>query len=153
MEYFFLSLFVFTTVALAIEAAFTSVGYQILAACRRQKINWGLPSSTSIWALPVYGLSAAASFAFVSEVAPDFFDLAWPIRGLIYMVVIYAWELGWGRLIEAGTGKCPWQYFGSSLRIFRYINPFYAPCWFGFGFLLERIYLQLMPHLALLFLN
>jgi len=153
MGYFFLSLFVYTTVALAVEASFTSVGYQILAAWRRQKIDWQLPSRTSIWALPVYGLSATASFLFVGRYAPGFFDLAWPIRGLIYMLVIYAWELYWGLFTESLVGRCPWEYFGSGPRVFRYINPYYVVFWFGFGFLLERIHLHLIPLLATLFLN
>ncbi|MFA6603931.1 MAG: hypothetical protein WCT10_03790 [Patescibacteria group bacterium] len=151
MRYFFLSLLVYTTIALAIEAAFTSIGFQVLAACRRQKIDWNLPSKTSIWGLPVYGLSTVVGFWIINEFTPGFFDLAWPIRGSIYVIVIYAWELSWGLFIENLTGQCPWEYFRSSLRIFRYINPFYVPLWFIFGFLIERIQLQLIPHLALLF--
>jgi len=153
MGYFFLSLGVFTTIALAVEAVFTSVGFQILAACRRQKIDWTMPSQTSIWALPVYGLSAAASFWFMAEFAPWFFGLAWPLRGLVYMLGIYAFELIWGWLIDALTGRCPWEYYRTGPRIFRYINPYYAIFWFGFGFLLERIHLYLIPQMAPLFLN
>jgi len=152
MQMFFLSLAVYSVIALAVEAAFTSLDTLVRSIRSGRQVNWSLPGETSLGAIPVYGLSAALSYNLIGAVYPDFYAWPWPCRGLAYMIVIFAWEFFWGWLSERTLGKCPWQYRESKYRILRYNNPYYALFWFGFGFLLEKIHQYLVPHLALLFL-
>lgn len=144
---FLVALCVFTAFGLAAESVFTGFGDQVRRLRAGNPVDWTLPCRTWLWSVPVYGLSAAAGFTAISAFTPGFFGAPWYIRGLTYTASIYAWEFCWGLVIERMTGTCPWHYRGM-VGYRRFVNPRYAPFWFGFGFLLEALHLNVVAVLT-----
>ena len=104
----------------------------------------------------LYGLSAAVTFPLVDRFAPSFYS--WPIvaQGLVFTTVTYVWEFGWAKTIYKLTGKWPWRYqypfkFFEKFEMTKIINPGYAPFWFAFGFVLERVHLYVVPNAVQIF--
>lgn len=151
MRFFLYGLFVYSVIALATESVFTGIGDQIRRAWKRQPIDPLFPCRSFLWAVPVYALPAALSFAFIDAFAPAFYAARWPIRASTYAVGIFCWEFLWGYFIEKAAGTCPWQYRVSPHRVWRYIFPPYAPLWAMFGFVLEWTHRRLIPLLDSIF--
>lgn len=95
-----------------------------------------LAGRTYLWMLPIYG---AGGLLF--EPAHDAIRrLPWPARGAIYAVGIFAVEYLAGWLLRRLTGRCPWDYSYARASVAGYIRLDYAPVWFAFGLLLERVH-------------
>jgi hypothetical protein len=99
--------------------------------------RWRLAGRTYLWMFPLYG-SAALAFEPVHDLVRG---LGWPLRGAIYMAGIFCVEATAGWSLKRLTGRCPWDYsyarwsaLGGTIRID------YAPVWFLFGFVLERVH-------------
>lgn len=108
------------------EILFTAFG-----SFRRRDMR--LFGTTSLWMFPIYG-----SAAFL----PPFCRLlkgksVW-LRGLSYMLLIFAAEFASGSLLEKHS-LCPWNYRRSRWNIKQLIRLDYAPCWFAAGLLFERV--------------
>lgn len=152
MKLFIFELGLFTVLSFTIETLFTAIADPIRGYCRGEKIDLRFKGHTHLWGIFVYGISAATSFLFVDRVVPEFYALHWAIRGTVYMIGIYAWEYFWGAVLERILGFCPWQYTKSRHAIWRYLNPRFFGFWFGFGFVLEWVHLELVPVLKHAFL-
>lgn len=91
---------------------------------------------TYLWMFPVYGFGGLL-FGPCHEALR-----AWPwfARGLVWTLAIFAVEYLAGRLLARLTGRCPWDYSYSRYHLHGFIRFDYAPVWFGFGLLLERVH-------------
>ena len=98
--------------------------------------DWRLVGHTYLWMFPIYGLLAPIG----EPVHNALRGYQWYLRGLIYLLAIWAVEFATGWLLKTLTGKCPWDY--SHLRgNFRGIVALeYAPVWFLFGLAFERLH-------------
>jgi uncharacterized membrane protein len=98
--------------------------------------DWSLTGKSYIWMFPIYGLAA-----FLFEPVHDAIrTLTWPLRGLIYVIGFYAVEFTTGWLLKQLTGKCPWDYSGKKYSFYGFVRWDYAPLWFGFCFMLEKLH-------------
>ncbi|WFA08821.1 hypothetical protein [Tissierella sp. Yu-01] len=120
---------IYGLLGLALEIFFT--GFNSLL-----KNDLTLEGKSYIWMFFIYGLAVFAEPIHDSIKNKNFF-----IRGLIYMMLIYAVELITGGIIMLLIGKCPWDYTGignnsiGSIISFRFI-----PIWFILGLLLEKVH-------------
>lgn len=107
------------------------------AAVERKREDWlRLEGHTYLWMLPIYG-----SCALLFEPAHDAMRAwPWPVRGLVYMVGIFAVEAVTGLLLRRFTGRCPWDYSYARWNVGGVIRLDYAPVWFAFGLGLERFH-------------
>ncbi len=93
-----------------------------------------LRSTTYLWMFPIYGL------AVFFEPAHDRIRY-WPVilRGILWILLIWAMEYVTGGLIRLITGYSPWDYTGSSpWEIQGLIRLDMAPLWFVTGLLFEK---------------
>lgn len=114
------------------------------AAATAQRPEWYAPGRdgravgyTFLWMFPIYAL-----LIFLEPISLAMQDWIWPLRGLVYMFLIWGVEFITGFLIEKIVGRCPWDYSYSRFSFKGYIRWDFAPVWFVFGFLFEWIY----PH-------
>lgn len=101
-------------------------------------MDWSLGGNSYIWMFFIYGL-AAPLFGFFYKWIKHFPLL---IRLLIYTLGIFVVEFITGGLLDLITGSCPWEYT-NKWNICGYIRLDYAPSWFIFGLILEKVYLYL----------
>ena len=94
-----------------------------------------LKGTTCIWMFPIYGLAV-----FLEPVHDRIRHLPLIIRGGIYMVLIFAVELISGLLLRLVLGECPWNYVNKTLSICGIITLEYAPVWFAYGVMFEKIH-------------
>jgi len=94
--------------------------------------NRALMGKTSILMFPIYG--AACLF---KPLYPLIQKLAWPIRGFLYMNLIYMMELVSG-LFLTKHDCCPWDYSKAKYQYKKVIRLDFAPYWFCTGLLYEK---------------
>ena len=56
------------------------------------------------------------------------------------MLGIFAVEYAAGWALKRVTGRCPWDYSYARSSVHGYIRLDYAPVWFAFGMMLERVH-------------
>lgn len=95
-----------------------------------------LVGRTYLWMFPIYG-SAALLFEPVHEAVRA---LPWAARGGLYMLGLFAVEYVAGWALRRATGACPWDYSYARTSVHGYIRLDYAPVWFVFGLVLERVH-------------
>ena len=113
-----------------------SAVYVLVAALRAgQPIDRRLMGKTYLWMFPIYGAGGLVFERAHAVLA------AWPLvlRGVAYMLGCFAIEYASGRLIQRLTGRIPWDYSYARWHIHGAIRLDYAPVWFVFGLLLERV--------------
>lgn len=100
-----------------------------------------LVGHTYLWMFPIYGL------ALVLERIHDAIRRhpAW-IRGLIWMMLIFAIEYSSGWTLKVLTGAVPWDYGPRAVSVGGFIRLDYAPAWFVAGLLFEKIHDALICH-------
>lgn len=98
--------------------------------------RWRLAGHTYLWMFPFYGLGGLA-FEPCHEAVRGW---AWPLRGVCWMVLVFAVEYVTGRALRRATGRCPWDYSYARWNVDGVIRLDYAPVWFCFGLLLERVH-------------
>lgn len=93
-----------------------------------------LKGFTYIWMFPIYGL-----VVFFEPVQHKIEK--WPLflRGCVYTVIIFIAEYISGSLLRFVLGACPWNYTGP-LTINGLIRLDFAPVWFCFGIILEKLH-------------
>lgn len=103
-----------------------------------------LQGSTSLWMFLIYG-----SAVFVLEPVHDRIrNWRWPIRGLIWVVLIWAMEYATGFVLREFLGVTPWYYDGK-YAIDGLVRLDYAPAWFIVGLLFEKVHDTLLKlHIA-----
>ncbi|MGE5653603.1 MAG: putative ABC transporter permease, partial [Bacillota bacterium] len=85
---------------------------------------------------PIYGLAAA-----FEPIHDRIARWSWPLRGGLWTLMIYAVEYASGWLLRVVTGRCPWDYHGSTrFELNGLIRLDYAPAWFCAGLLFERVH-------------
>ena len=94
--------------------------------------NPALMGKTSILMFPIYG--AACLF---KPIYPLIKKLAWPVRGFLYMNMIYLTELISG-LFLTKHNCCPWDYSDAKYQYKKVIRLDFAPYWFCTGLLYEK---------------
>jgi uncharacterized membrane protein len=93
-----------------------------------------------IWMFFIYGL-----LAFLFEPVHNAIrSWPWLVRGLIYVIGLYAVEFTTGWLLQKLTGKCPWDYSGKKYNFKGLIRWNYAPIWFLFTMVAEPLHNVLM---------
>lgn len=98
--------------------------------------DWSLTGKSYIWMFPIYGLAA-----FLFEPVHDAIrTLIWPLRGLLYVIGFYVVEFTTGWLLKLLIGRCPWDYSGKKYQFHGLIRWDYAPLWFMFCLMLERLH-------------
>lgn len=95
-----------------------------------------LQGHTYLWMFPIYGFGGLL-FEPCHEALRGW---PWLARGLVWTLAIFAVEYATGRLLRRLTGRCPWDYSYSRFHLHGFIRFDYAPVWFGFGLLLERVH-------------
>ncbi len=135
----FLAFLTFGCIGLTSEICFTAVT-ETIEAFGTSEFNLRLMGHTYIWMFPIYGL-----IAFIGPLLLDKIQhLNIFFRLLIYAGCIYVIEFFTGWLLCKFTGSCPWEY-KVGWHFFGYIRLDYLPAWMFFGWMIERIYLFVMP--------
>ncbi|XP_069681397.1 transmembrane protein 229B-like isoform X2 [Periplaneta americana] len=98
--------------------------------------NWKLPGYTSVWSLAIYGISGVVMEHIYAACAQSRVPLV--LRGLCYLVWVYAWEFSTGLLLKQ-FNACPWDYSEFSFNVRGLITFEYAPLWFLVSLLMERV--------------
>ena len=118
-------------------------GMEIVWTAGREKItgvqrDWKLRGTTYLWMFPIYGGAMALLFEPVHDAIRPW---PWPLRGLLYVVGIFAVEYATGWLLRRLTGACPWDYSGRSRwQVHGLIRLDYAPAWFLAALAAERVH-------------
>ncbi|MBZ4653509.1 MAG: hypothetical protein JG781_848 [Peptococcaceae bacterium] len=98
--------------------------------------NWQLPGFTYLWMFPIYGLAVL-----LEPLHDEIGNWPWYIRGLVWVVIIFAIEYTTGWLLGMILGRCPWDYSGTTpFHVRGLIRLDYAPAWFIAGLLFERLH-------------
>ena len=90
---------------------------------------------SSLWMFLVFGSGGLFGLEFAYNKIKNWF---WLFRGLIYMVIILAFECVWGWIFFYITGYQIWYYVGT-LTILTFTSLAIAPMWFMVGLLSENI--------------
>jgi hypothetical protein len=98
--------------------------------------RWRLTGHTYLWMFPLYG---AGGLVF-EPVHDALRGSPWPLRGLIWALLIFAVEYFSGWALRRCTGRCPWDYRYARFHVQGLIRLDYFPLWFAFGLLLERVH-------------
>lgn len=118
-----------------VEIAWTA-GYAVVAALAAgQTPDPRLAGRTYLWMFLIYGGGGMLFEQAHAVLAP----LPWFLRGAFYMVGCFLVEYATGWMIQMLTGTIPWDYSDRRWHVHGLIRLDYAPVWFLFGLLLERI--------------
>ena len=96
-----------------------------------------LSGYSSLWMFLVYG-----NAVFLERVHDGIEDWPWFVRGLIYMLLIWAIEYVCGFLLDTLLGVRPWHYTGR-YAVNGYIRLDFALVWFVAGLGFERVHRSL----------
>lgn len=109
----------------------TEIIFTALQSLRRR--DFRLLGITSLWMFPIYGLGSFLMLPYRLLKNCSLF-----IRGTVYAICIFLGEFFSGQLLTK-IHACPWNYEKSRLNIKKVIRLDYAPLWFLFGLLLEKV--------------
>ncbi len=110
-----------------VEVFFTGVASAVF---KRDRSATG---QTYLWMHPVWGLSCLA----LERVHRLFAGAPLPLRGVAYLLVIYATEFGFGWILRRLLGRCPWDYGTRGVNVLGLVRLDYAPAWLLAAFLFE----------------
>ena len=88
--------------------------------------------NTSLLMFPIYGMGAA-----IGPIRHALCRQNILVRGLIYMMLIFATEYTTGWLLRKYR-MCPWDYSDAALNVDGLIRLDYGPWWFIMGLIFER---------------
>jgi uncharacterized membrane protein len=115
---------------------FEIVWTAVIERIRGTQRDWRLTGHTYLWMFPIYGLLAPIGEPVHNVMRSQF----WIVRGLVYLIAIWAVEFATGWLLRKLTGKCPWDYSHLRGNVLGIITLEYAPVWFLFGLAFERLH-------------
>lgn len=118
-----------------VEIVWTACYAAVAAVLAGRRPDPRLTGHTYLWMLPIYG-GGGLLFEAVFRAIHWY---PWPVRGAIYVLGCFTVEYAAGRAIERLSGTIPWDYTASRWNVHGLIRLDYAPAWFAFGFLLERV--------------
>jgi len=97
--------------------------------------NWQMPGFTYLWMFPIYGFAV-----FLEPIHDRIRSWPLPVRGLIWVAVIFTIEYLAGWTLAELLGRCPWDYTYSTPYHFNgYIRWDYALVWFFLGLGFEKV--------------
>ncbi len=99
------------------------------------RTGWRLKGHSFVWMLPIYG------FGFLLfEVVHDALRAdPWLVRGLAYVAILYALELGSSLLLVRLTGAHVWRWVGRG-ALAGHVHVAMAPVWFAAALALEPLH-------------
>ena len=100
--------------------------------------NFKFPGNTSIWVLPIYGLSGLVMEEMFMRMKDKLPTL---VRILIYTLWTYMWEFSTGFILKQ-FGACPWDYTPFHGDFMGVITLEYAPLWFVGNYMVERFLMK-----------
>jgi uncharacterized membrane protein len=118
-----------------VEIVWTAAHAVVVALAAGRRPDPRLSGKTYLWMLPIYG----GGILLFEVVHATIAGLPWPARGTIYMLGCFAVEYVTGWIIKVVSGTIPWDYSAVRWNVHGLIRLDYAPAWFCFGLLLERI--------------
>ena len=95
---------------------------------------------TNLWMFLIYGCAV-----FLEPINDLMEEWAWPVRGILWVVIIWGIEYTTGLIISSIIGARPWTYYGP-YAVEGLIRLDYAPAWFIAGLIFERIHHALDSH-------
>lgn len=95
-----------------------------------------LPSRTSIWMFPIYGLMAPL----YEPLHDSLRERALVLRGVAYGAGFLAVEYTSGALLRRVLGAAPWDYSYAKRHVNGLIRPDYFPLWAAAGLAMERVH-------------
>ncbi|MCX7922173.1 MAG: hypothetical protein N3B21_09210 [Clostridia bacterium] len=93
-----------------------------------------LGAFTNLWMFFIYG-----SAIFLEPIHDIIYEWRWPVRGLIWVVIIWGIEFTSGLVLKSVLGLSPWIYTGP-FAIDGLIRLDFGPAWFVAGMVFERIH-------------
>jgi hypothetical protein len=97
--------------------------------------TWRLKGHSFVWMFPIYGVG----FLVFEQVHDVVRFAAWPLRGIVYVAMLYAIELAAGIGLVALTGAHVWRWTGRGASG-GHIHLAMAPVWFVVMLALEPIH-------------
>jgi uncharacterized membrane protein len=128
----FIRFLIYGALGWCFEIVWTAVTERV----RGTQRDWRLAGHTYLWMFPIYGLLAPIG----EPVHNALRSQNWIVRGLVYLLAIWAVEFVTGWLLRKLTGKCPWDYSHLRGNLKGIITLEYAPVWFLFGLAFERVH-------------
>jgi len=89
---------------------------------------------TNLWMFFIYGLAV-----FLESLHDYIAEWRWPIRGLVWLAVIWGIEYLSGLILFNILGVYPWRYT-DPLAVNGFITLSFAPVWFIAGLLFEKVH-------------
>jgi uncharacterized membrane protein len=132
-----LKMILFGCVGVALEVVFTA----LTAPAEKRSIR--LLGYSYIWMLPIY----ATTPVLLNFLYPRLIPIWLPARLAVYVVVLFFVEYISGWILRTTTGTCPWEagYRGHRWAIHGLVRLDFAPSWAVAAFILEKIYIALLP--------
>lgn len=95
-----------------------------------------LTGYTYLWMFPIYGMAV-----FLEPVHNRVRSAPWPVRGMVYVAIIFMIEYLSGWFLKLVLGFCPWDYSGrTAYTVDGFIRLDYLPAWFVAGLLFEKLH-------------
>jgi len=102
------------------------------------RLNWKLMGNTSIWIMPIYGISGLVCEMIHEQCMKRGMPLL--LRGVVYLIWTYFWEFTSG-FILLQFDLCPWDYTHYDADFMGLITLEYAPLWFLLSLLIDQLVL------------
>lgn len=96
-----------------------------------------LESFTNLWMFFIYG-----SAVFLEPIHDTISKWRWPVRGFMWVILIWGIEYTSGFLLTNLLGVSPWVYDGA-FAVDSLVRLDYAPAWFIAGMIFERLHYTL----------
>lgn len=93
-----------------------------------------LEGYSNLWMFFIYG-----SAVFLEPIHDIIRNWSWPVRGFLWVVIIWGMEYTSGFLLVKTLGVYPWFYEGP-MAVEGIVNLALAPAWFIAGLLFERVH-------------
>lgn len=101
--------------------------------------DYCMTGRTYLWMFPIYGLAI-----FLEPVHNKIRNEPILVRGVVWLVLIWAIEFITGLIIKKIIGKCPWDYSYCDNSVLGLIRLDFAPAWFIVGLLFEKLHNALL---------
>lgn len=131
----------YAIVGWAAEIVWTA-SYALVRSLRaRTPVDRTLAGRTYLWMFPIYGAGGLAFEHAHAAIA----TWPWVARGGVYMIGCFVIEAAAGAVIQAMTGRIPWDYSYARWHVKGLIRLDYVPVWFAFGMILELVERAIAP--------
>lgn len=128
-KYMVIRIIIYGLIGWLVEVVFTGIGSLVSG-------SWYLTGYTYLWMFPIYAMAI-----FLEPLHDRIRYVVWPVRGFIYVGVIFFIEYMAGFILDMSIGFCPWDYTGlTSYTLDGYIRLDFLPFWFLAGLLFERLH-------------